>query len=61
MADLESISKKLEEIGKNMQRIGCLLTGLVTIPIIGLIFFGIKGLIVGIVIGCLIGNSAMKS
>lgn len=43
--------EKMKQTGKNMQRIGCMLTGLITIPIIGLIMAGPVGLVIGALIG----------
>jgi len=42
--------KKLKQTGEKMQQIGCILTLLFTVPIILLIFLGVPGLIVGILI-----------
>lgn len=41
--------------GERMQRLGWGLTLAVTVPILGLIFFGVVGLIVGGIIGLLFG------
>lgn len=60
MTNWEEKTKKIEEAGKKMQNIGCLLTGIITIPIIGLIFLGVPGLIIGIVVGGLIAYGAKK-
>jgi hypothetical protein len=45
---------QMDAIGKNMQQVGWTLTLLVTLPIVGLIFFGIVGLIVGGLVGLLL-------
>lgn len=51
----EAVGNALSEGGQRMQALGCGLTLLVTLPIIGLIFFGFAGLIGGVVIGLLFG------
>jgi hypothetical protein len=43
-----------------MQNIGCLLTGIITIPIIGRVFLGVPGFIIGIIVGGLIAYGAKK-
>ena len=45
----------LEQAGKRMQTLGCGLTLLLTVPILGLAFFGMLGLIIGGLIGLLLG------
>lgn len=45
----------LEQTGQRLQQVGCALTLLVTLPILGLAFFGVLGLIVGLAIGLLFG------
>jgi len=52
--------KKLEETGKKLQNIGCLLTLMFTVPIVLTIFLGIPGLIVGIIIA-IIGIAGILS
>ena len=42
--------KKLEETGKKLEKIGCFLTLVLTVPIVLTIFFGIPGLAIGIII-----------
>lgn len=42
--------KKLEETGKKIQKIGCLLTLAVTVPIVLTALFGVPGLIIGVFI-----------
>jgi len=42
--------KKVAETGKKLQKIGCALTLMFTIPIILTIFLGIPGLILGIIL-----------
>lgn len=44
----------LDDVGKKMQSLGCALTLLLTLPIIGLLFFGMLGLVVGLAIGALV-------
>ena len=56
----EERGKKIEEAGKKTQQVGCLLTGLITIPILGVIFLGVPGLVGGVLIGGLIAYAAMK-
>lgn len=46
----EERAKKVEEAGQKMQAWGCLLTVLITIPIILTIFFGPVGLGIGVFI-----------
>lgn len=43
--------EKMEQTGKSIQRTGCMLTGLITLPIIGIIVAGPVGLVGGIIIG----------
>jgi hypothetical protein len=57
---IEKVGNKMEEAGKKMQNIGCLLTGIITIPFIGLVFLGVPGLIIGIIVGGLIAYGAKK-
>jgi len=45
----------MDELGQRMQKMGCALTLLLTLPIAGLVFFGIVGLVVGGAIGLLFG------
>ena len=42
--------KKLEETGKKLQKIGCLLTVAITVPIVLTVLLGVPGLIIGIII-----------
>ena len=51
----EAVGNALSEGGERMQRLGCALTLAVTLPVIGLVFFGTPGLIVGLIIGLLFG------
>lgn len=44
---------KLEATGKKMEKLGCLLTMLFTIPIILMIFFGPVGLGIGVIVAIL--------
>ena len=61
MADKwEERGKKMQDAGKNVQRMGCLLTALITLPIIGLIAFSIPGLIIGALIGGVIFWAVQK-
>lgn len=50
----------MEETGKKIQRMGCLLTGLITLPIIGSIAGGPAGLVIGLLIGGLIAWASIK-
>jgi len=54
--------KKLEETGKKLQNIGCILTLMFTVPIVLTIFLGIPGLIIGIIIAiiCIAGILSKK-
>ncbi len=49
----EERAKKVEEAGQKMQAWGCLLTVLITVPIILTIFFGPAGLGIGALIAIL--------
>lgn len=49
--NLDKFSKKMENVGRGMQRVGCAMTLMFTIPIIGLVFFGFIGFLVGALIG----------
>lgn len=57
---IEEFGSRMEEVGRKMQNIGCLLTGIITIPLIGLVFFGVPGFLIGIIIGGLIAYGAKK-
>ncbi len=50
----------MPNIGKKMERLGCMLTGLITLPIIGVLVFGPVGLVVGLIIGVIIAAGAMS-
>ncbi len=56
----EEREKKMEETGKKMQRVGCMLTGLITLPIIGVLIGGPIGLVIGLIIGVLIFVGALS-
>lgn len=47
MANLEETGKKMQETGKKMKGLGCLLTILITVPIILTLFLGPIGLVLG--------------
>jgi len=51
-------NEKLENLGKNLEKIGCISIFLITIPIILTIFLGIPGLIIGIIVA-IIGISSI--
>ncbi len=51
--------EKMEGCGKKMEQLGCLLTGLVTLPILGVLFLGTPGLIIGIIAGVVIAAGAI--
>jgi hypothetical protein len=51
----------VDELGKRIQKMGCALTLLLTLPIAGLVFFGFLGLIVGGAIGLLLGVGMLKA
>jgi len=57
----KTTENKLDKISAGMEKIGCLLTALITLPILGVIFFGPAGLIVGIIIGGVIAIGAIGS
>ncbi len=46
--------EKFKETGKKIQSLGCTLTFLLTLPIVGLFTLGIGGLIIGLVLGIII-------
>lgn len=50
---VEEAGKKIEDFGKKTQQLGCLLTVLITIPILLTVFLGIPGLIIGSIIAIL--------
>lgn len=52
---LEEKGKKVQQVGKNFQGLGCLLTLFITIPLVLTIFFGPLGSVAGILIVILIG------
>ncbi|MCK9326101.1 MAG: HIRAN domain-containing protein [Bacteroidales bacterium] len=56
----EEREKKMEETGKKMQRVGCMLTGLITLPIIGVLIGGPIGLVIGFIIGILMFIGALS-
>ncbi len=56
----QDFSEKLDNIGKKMQKAGCALTFVFTIPILLAIFFGIPGLIIGIVIAMIAVPAVLK-
>ncbi len=55
----EERAEKLEGCGKKMEQLGCLLTGLITLPVLGVLFLGIPGLIIGIIVGIMIAAGAI--
>lgn len=44
----------MQEAGSKMQKVGCALTLLITLPIVGFFAFGVLGAIVGGVIGLIV-------
>lgn len=50
---LDKFAEGCERTGSKLQKMGCALTLLITLPIAGVIFFGPLGLVIGIVIGAL--------
>lgn len=52
---MSEIGDVMSEGGERMQKLGCGLTLALTVPILGLVFFGLLGLIVGAMIGLLFG------
>jgi len=50
MADLKQTGKKIEDVGKKLQDLGCLLTVIITIPILLTVFLGPLGFVIGAVI-----------
>jgi len=52
--------KKIEETGKKLQKIGCLLTLAVTVPIVLTAFLGIPGLVIGIFIALIAVVSMLR-
>ena len=51
----EERAKKFEDAGNKMQKLGKKLTIMITIPIGLMLFFGVPGLIGGIILAVLIG------
>lgn len=59
--DLEKTGQKMENLGQNMQQLGCLLTMIITIPLLLIIFLGPVGVVISIVIVALgVGGYANK-
>ncbi len=54
------MSDKMKETGKKVQAMGCLLSAVITIPIIGLVVGGPFGLIVGLLLGGMIVMGMVK-
>ena len=50
----ERTSQKFETAGKKMQSIGCAMTLLITLPVVGLLIGGVVGGVIGGVIGLLL-------
>lgn len=46
----KSTAEKMNETGKKVQKVGCLLTLIITIPLLLTVFFGIFGFIIGAII-----------
>ena len=42
--------EKMREVGKKMQKMGCAMTFMITLPILGAAFIGLPGLLIGLVI-----------
>ena len=49
MADWEKTGKKMEAAGKNMQQLGCLLTMIITVPILLIAFLGPLGIAISVI------------
>ncbi len=47
-------TKKMQETGSKIQKVGCALTLLITLPIVGFFAFGVPGAIVGVLIGLIV-------
>ncbi|MFO8059481.1 MAG: hypothetical protein R6U70_02320 [Bacillota bacterium] len=58
----KSTQDRLQKTSRKMQQLGCLLTALITVPVLGTLFLGIPGLIMGIIIAgiVLIAQSKKK-
>ncbi len=52
--------QKVEETGKKVQRLGCMLTGLITLPLFGVVLGGPFGLVIGLLVGGLIFWAVLK-
>lgn len=50
----KNTGEKVQDLGNRMQRVGCLLTLLVSVPIILTIILGIPGLIIGGILAILV-------
>jgi len=60
VVDLNKAGDKLQRAGEIMQTAGSLLMGLITIPIVGLVFWGIPGLVIGLIVGALVVGGVRK-
>ena len=47
-------TEKMKNVGNKINRIGKKLTVLITLPVIGFVFFGIVGLVVALIIGAIV-------
>ncbi len=54
------MSKKVQDTGKKIQGVGCLLSAVITLPILGLVLLGPVGLVLGSVVGGLIVAGMVK-
>ena len=59
MADWEARGRRVQTAGKAVQRAGTKLTLLVTLPVLGFVFFGFLGLVVALVLAILLGAAML--
>ena len=57
---MSDAAKKVEAVGKGIQQAGCLLTGIITFPLIGFVIGGPIGLVIGLLVGALIVAGVVK-
>ena len=53
--------ERIEQAGKKMQKAGCLMTALFTIPILGLAIAGGVGLMIGLVVAAIVFVALMSA
>ena len=53
--------ERIEQAGKKMQRAGCLMTALVTVPFVGLVVAGGVGLMIGLVVAAIVAVAVFST